>query len=68
VFYREQAPKEHGTSDVSVLVNVTLPSRATVALNERSEADDGILPHLWVLSLAHKYSSIEAMSPYSLNI
>jgi hypothetical protein len=32
VFYREQAPKEHGTSDVSVLVNVTLPSRATVAL------------------------------------
>jgi hypothetical protein len=32
VFYRAQAPKEHGTLDVSVLVNVTLPSRATVAL------------------------------------
>lgn len=32
VFYREQAPKEHGTSDVSVLVNVTLPSSAIAAL------------------------------------
>jgi hypothetical protein len=30
--HREQAPKEHGTSDVSVLVNVTLPSSALAAL------------------------------------
>lgn len=29
---REQAPKEHGTSDVSVLVNVTLPKSALAAL------------------------------------
>jgi hypothetical protein len=32
LFFREQAPKEHGTSDVSVLVNVTLPSSAIAAL------------------------------------
>ena len=32
VFYREHAPKEHGTSEVSVLVNVTLPSSAIAAL------------------------------------
>ena len=29
---REQAPKEHGTSDVSLLVNVVLPSSALAAL------------------------------------
>jgi ADP-ribose pyrophosphatase YjhB (NUDIX family) len=29
---REQAPKEHGTSDVSVLVNVALPNSALAAL------------------------------------
>jgi hypothetical protein len=30
--FREQSPKEHGTSDVSVLVNIKLPQSALAAL------------------------------------
>jgi hypothetical protein len=62
---REQTPKEHGTSDVSVLVNVTLPSSTldALVLEKQEYAAAQIFTLRDILTERLATSDAEALSP-----